>query len=198
MAIELFLTCGMRRENAVRLELDVTIRKTGSGKDSYWMIEIPAEDVKNEEPLRFRLPEETAQLLEVYLKDWHPQLCTVPTPWLFPNADGEPMDGKALARHIGRATERELGTRITPHQFRHISAELYLRENPEGLDTVSQHLAHRDRNTTRNFYARPKQREASRRYQQHFTTNRKAAKIRIRRRSSAKQKTLHTADVDYL
>jgi integrase len=44
--------------------------------------------------------------------------------------------------------------RITAHQFRHLSAELYLREDPNGIGIISQHLGHRDLNTTKRFYAR--------------------------------------------
>lgn len=63
IAIELLLFCGMRRENLVPLELDKTIRKLGESKNAYWVIDILDEDVKNDEPLRFRLPDESAQLL---------------------------------------------------------------------------------------------------------------------------------------
>ena len=86
-----------------------------------------------------------------------------------------------MAYAIGAQSKRVLGVAITPHQFRHISAELFLQDNPEALFTVSQHLGHRDVNTTRRYYARSKQRQASRHYQEHILRGRETARIRIKR-----------------
>jgi integrase len=127
---------------------------------------------------------ETVHILEKYLNDWRSKLCSTPTPWLFPDAEGEPVDAKNFAEDLSRRTERELGVRITPHQFRHLSAELYLQGNPEGLAVASLHLGHRDQNTTRQYYARPKQREATRRYHEHLIETRDRAK----RRQTARQR----------
>jgi integrase len=183
LAIELLLTCSMRRQNLIRLKLDETICRIGSDAARQWVIELPSEDVKNEEPLRFQLLPETVQILEKYLEDWRGKLCSQPTPWLFPNSKGEPVDGKVLMFDLAQKTKKELGVRITLHQFRHLSTELYLQGNPEGLAVASLHLGHRDQNTTRRYYARPKQREATRRYQEHLIENRERAKRRqVRRR----------------
>jgi len=182
VAIELLLMCSMRRENLVSLELDKTIRRLGEGRNTYWIIDIAGHDVKNAEPLRFQLPDESAALLEDYLREWRSVLCSVPTPWLFPGRDGGVLDERSMTISIQRATEKILGVPISTHQFRHVAAELYLGQNAEGLATVSQHLAHRDGNTTRNFYARRKQREASRIYQQCVVLERSEAARRARRR----------------
>jgi integrase len=183
LVIELLLTCSMRRQNLLSLRLDENIRRIGSGAACRWLIELPSEDVKNEEPLRFELLPETVHILEKYLADWRRKLCSKPTPWLFPNSEGGPLDGDVLLVDIAQKTKRELGVRIGLHQFRHLSTELYLQENPEGLAVASLHLGHRDQNTTRRFYARRKQREATRRYQQHLIDKREGAKRRqVRRR----------------
>lgn len=181
MAIELLLVCSVRRANLVNLELGKSIRKIGHGKDAFWVIEHDASEVKNEEDMRFRLPEPTAAMLEVYLKEWRPRLCPEPNPWLFPAADGSCIDPRTMAHAIGAQSKRELGVAITPHQFRHISVELFLMDHPDALFTVSQHLGHRDINTTRYYYARPKQRQASQHYQEHILRRRENARIRIKR-----------------
>jgi integrase len=124
---------------------------------------------------------QTVQILEKYLADWRGKLCKKPTPWLFANAEGEPMNGNALLEDLSRKTHRELGVRITPHQYRHLSVELYLQENPEGLAVASFHLGHRDQNTTRKFYARSQQRQATRRYHEHLIEKREGAKQTARR-----------------
>ncbi|MDD3798842.1 MAG: tyrosine-type recombinase/integrase [Novosphingobium sp.] len=197
MAIELLLVCSVRRANLVGLELGRSIRKIGHGSDAFWIIEHDASEVKNEEDQRFPLLEPTAAMLEIYLKDWRPRLCPDPNPWLFPSADGSCIDPRTMAHAIGAQSKRELGIVITPHQFRHISAELYLQDNPEGIFTVSQHLGHRDVNTTRYYYARPKQRQASQHYQEHILRSRETARIRIKRskRGDAAQDFIGPVDV---
>jgi integrase len=183
LAIELLLTCSLRRQNLLRLKLEETIRRIGSGDARQWVIELPAEDVKNEEPLRFQLLPESVNILEIYLGEWRGKLCDQPSPWLFPDSTGEAMRGNTLLVDLAQKTTRELGVRITTHQFRHLSTELYLQANPEGLAVASLHLGHRDQNTTRRYYARPKQREASRRYHEHLLENREGARRRqVRRR----------------
>lgn len=64
-------------------------------------------------------------------------------------------------------------------------AELYLQEDPNGLGIVSQHLGHRDLNTTRRFYAREQTRIATARYHE-VLTERRAAPPPRRRRSREK------------
>jgi len=187
MAIELLLVCSVRRANLVGLELGNSIRKIGHGKDAFWIIEHDGAEVKNNEDLRFRLPDQTVAMLENYLREWRPKLCPEPSPWLFPAADGTCMDPRTMAYAIGAQSKRVLGVAITPHQFRHISAELYLKDNPEGIFTVSQHLGHRDINTTRHYYARPKQRQASRHFQEHILRSRETARIRVRRSSKPRK-----------
>lgn len=186
MAIELLLVCSMRRENLVTLELGRSIRKVGQAPNAHWIIEIAPEAVKNEEPLRYQLPTDTARRLETYLRVWRPAPADDRGSWFFPGQDGTSIDPRTMAHAIATLARRVTGVAITPHQFRHISAELYLREVPDGLLTVSQHLGHRDINTTRWFYSRPKQRQASRRYQERVVMERgrAEARLRIRKRPS--------------
>lgn len=182
VAIELLLVCGLRRENLSSLELGKSIRKVGQSPNAAWVIHLEADEVKNDDPLRFTLPPDSEELLEWYLAEWRALLSKTPGPWLFPAPSGGRIDPKSLADTIGSLAKQMLGVRITPHQFRHLSAELYLRENPEGLFTISQHLGHRDPNTTRTYYVRPKQREASRRYQNDVVLRREEASKRQRSR----------------
>ena len=184
VAVEILLVCNVRRENLVELELGNSIRKIGGFGNQEWIIELDGEDVKNQEPLRFILPKPSAALLEVYLRDWRMQPGQNANNWLFTNCQGQLIGPRELARLITKATKDILGVPITPHQFRHIGAELYLQGNPEGIFTVSQHLGHRDVNTTRNYYAKSKQREASLRYQDTVVLKRADASMRLRRRST--------------
>ena len=64
------------------------------------MVEIEAEQVKNDEPLRFTLPEPSVKLLEAYLEHWRPKLCKKPSSSLFPGPDGGPIDPRTMAAAI--------------------------------------------------------------------------------------------------
>jgi integrase len=174
LATELLLCCGMRVGNLVDLRLGETIRKFGEGVKARWAIEIPPEKVKNRQPLRYNLLPETVRLLEEYLVTWHPTWCG-PSPWLFPARGGGHVDRRFLSESIARRARRYVGVPITAHQFRHIAAELYLREDPNGIAIVGQHLGHRDLNTTRLFYAREQTRIATQRY--HEVLTRKRAQV---------------------
>ena len=191
IAAELLTMCSMRRENLIALELEKNIRRIGEGANTQWVIEFLEEEVKNGEPLRYLLPQESAKILEHYLEVWRPQLCTEPTSWLFPNSDGEMLDPRVMTEAVKRHTKHVLGVPITPHQFRQLGSELYLRDDPRGLTDVSHHLGHRDYNTARRYYTTPKQRSATRRYQEHIVLKRSEMSDRrphlgLRMRNSAK------------
>ena len=145
------------------------------------MVELPPEKVKNRQPLRFPLPPESVELIEEYLARWQPFWAGPGVPWLFPARHGGHVDGRFLSESIARRARRHVGSPITAHQFRHLAAEIYLREDPNGIGIVSQHLGHRDLNTTRGFYAREQTRIATQRYHEVLTRKRTAA-TRTRRR----------------
>src|SRR3546814_15259126 len=80
--------------NLVTLKLGESIKRVGAFPNPYWIIEIDAENVKNDQPLRFKLEGETARLIDEYPADWRPRLCSKPNPWLLSNSDGGVMDPK--------------------------------------------------------------------------------------------------------
>lgn len=181
VAVELLLTCSMRLGNLVDLRIGETIRRFGENRGN-WVLELRAERVKNKQPLRFTLPAESGELIEEYLATWQSYWAGPGVPWLFPARHGGHVDGRFLSDSIAKRARRFVGERITAHQFRHIAAELYLREDPNGIAIVSQHLGHRDLNTTRLFYAREQTRVATQRYHEVLARQRAAAPKRPRTR----------------
>jgi integrase len=137
--------------------------------------------VKNREPLRFNLPPESGRLIEEYLADWQHRWSGHGVAWPFPDQKGSHVKGKVLSASIAKRARRYVGVRITAHQFRHQAAELYLREDPNGIGIVSQHLGHRDLNTTKRFYAREQTRIATQRYHEVLSKQRAAVPARRRR-----------------
>jgi integrase len=124
---------------------------------------------------------ESARLLEEYLARWQHRWCGHGVVWLLPDSDGGYVERKVLSASIAKRARRYVGVWITAHQFRHLAAELYLREEPNGIAIVSQRLGHRDLNTTRRFYAREQTRIATQRYHEVVTKARAAVPARRRR-----------------
>ena len=63
-------------------------------------------------------------------------------------------------------TFRELGVRISPHQFRHLAGKFVLDVRPDAHELVRALLGHKRLETTLRFYARLDQERASRQYDQ--------------------------------
>lgn len=101
--------------------------------------------------------------------------------WLFPDQNGGHVDRKVSSESIAKRARRYVGARITAHQYRHVCAELVLREDPNAIGIVSQHLGHRDLNTTKRFYAQPQTRIATQHYHQVLAKRRSAPPPRRRR-----------------
>ena len=85
-------------------------------------------------------------------------------PWLFPGEHGGRRPSGGFGHQISDFMAREVGLVITPHQFRHLAAKLYLDHHPEGLETVRRLLGHKSLETTMRFYRELKSILAGKRY----------------------------------
>ena len=83
---------------------------------------------------------------------------------LFPGRKGTKRSKVGLGMAIAKTTERELGVRISPHQFRHITGYLYLKACPADYETVRVLLGHKSLQTTIQFYAGMEMSAAAKRY----------------------------------
>jgi site-specific recombinase XerD len=116
-------------------------------------ISIPADEVKNAQPLHYVLPEPVADLVSLYCNRFRPLLLNTYSSSLFPSSDGKPMASSSLARCIREGIARELGLKVNAHLFRHISALLYLSHHPGDYETVRRVLGHKSVATTIACYA---------------------------------------------
>lgn len=110
------------------------------------------------------MPPETARLLDLYLRDYHPRLTDGPCPWLFPGrgnkAKSRELLGDQVSKHVFKAT----GLHVNLHLFRHVAAKLYLDRNPGGYEVCRRILGHRSIETTTRFYAGTETAAASRHF----------------------------------
>ena len=76
----------------------------------------------------------------------------VASPWLFPGeSDGHKTKTTLSGQIIDRIT-KEIGIRVTPHQFRHLAAAFILEKDPANYGFVRRVLGHKNLQTTINFY----------------------------------------------
>ncbi|MEA3075089.1 MAG: hypothetical protein QOD29_6535 [Alphaproteobacteria bacterium] len=74
------------------------------------------------------------------------------SPWLFPGeSDGHKTKTTLSGQIIDRIT-KEIGIRVTPHQFRHLAAAFILEKDPANYGFVRRVLGHKNLQTTINFY----------------------------------------------
>jgi integrase len=153
LAVEILLVAPMRLKNLAALKFDWHLRCSGNGRNARWFVVIPGVEVKNGEPLELPLPERTVRLLETYRARVLPVLAERPgAMWLFPGVHGSKRE-VTLGPQIGKLIRRELGCRLSPHQFRHLCGYLYLQRHPHGHEVVRAMLGHRSIETTIKFYA---------------------------------------------
>jgi integrase len=150
VAIELLLVAPVRIGNLVSVMLGrnlVRIRRNGPQH-----LVFPGAEVKNEEDLEFPLPAETTQLLDLYCREFRPQLSASPGDWLFPGENGSHKRPATLAVQVGKRIRALTGLTVTPHQFRHVGAKLFLDANPGCHEVVKRVLGHRSAETTAAYY----------------------------------------------
>ena len=99
------------------------------------------------------MPQDLTDLLDLYLDSYRPLLATPSNPCLFPGRGLGHKSQSTLAQQITETVEKRSGLRLTPHQFRHLSAALYLKHNPGQFVVVQKLLGHKNLKTTLSFYA---------------------------------------------
>jgi len=149
VSLELLLMRPVRRKNIVELRIDQTIVRVGRGM----LISIPADDVKNGVELTHKLPPESVEILDFYIKRILPLIGANPNGWLFPGEDGvRHKTGEQFSRNFSKMIREMTGLRFYPHLTRHFGAFLYLNENPGGFEVVRRVLAHKSLETTTRSY----------------------------------------------
>jgi integrase len=142
-------------------------------------IEVPAEEVKNHRPLAFDLPLPLARMLLEYHNEVVPRILGRRTDRLFVNVSGSAKVSQGIGVLISKTLRKRIGLRLTPHQFRHLSARLILDREPGAYETVRQLLAHTNTNTTVASYSGFDSRRASRHHQRLIESTLTAAPVRV-------------------
>jgi integrase len=172
LSIELLTVAPVRCGNLATIHLERNLVRIGTGKEGQMHLYFPADAVKNETELEFPLPPSTVGLFDLYLTKFRPTLLRAPNDWLFPGEGQGPKQAALLSKQIANAIQREIGVRLTAHQFRHLAGFLYLKANPGGHEVVRRLLGHKSIVTTIRFYAGMEVSEAIRHYDRHIESRR--------------------------
>jgi len=152
LAIDILTHTPLRMENLSVLTFGVHLHwPQGRGKPA--LIVIRGHEVKNSYPLEFEIPTALAERLQVYWCEIAPAVTGKRPDALFVAWDGTPITQQALTIRIERAIRKHLGTKVTPHQFRHLTAKIILDANPGAYELVRQMLGHKNTKTTVSNYA---------------------------------------------
>jgi site-specific recombinase XerD len=149
-----------------------------NGPRGLLLLHIAKQDTKSKkQDIVAEVPDEVARRIRWYRRHILPRLGADQNGPLFVTEKGGRKSQATLALQITDTTERHLGVRMTPHQFRHFGATDYLEQHPEDFETVRAMLGHAWSKTTR-IYAGSSSRRASRAYGQHLFNQREALKLR--------------------
>jgi integrase len=154
LMLHLLTRAPVRVANLARIEIDRHLVRRGPDGRQLVLV-VPPEEVKNRAELVHPLSELTADLLQLYVEHARPQLAQGPTPFLFPGVGTtpRPIGTRAVLMRMRKVTERHLGFRLSPHQFRHFCARVILDANPGAHELVRALLGDRSIETIIRYYA---------------------------------------------
>jgi len=165
VAISILLACPMRIKNLAMLDIERHLTVRRDGRRRRFMVNVSAEDVKNNNSIDFDLGEQHSALLETYLCEFRQQVSDDPGPFLFPKkSGGGHRTPDNLGSEISALVYRETGLEMNAHLFRHFAGMLFLNHNPGEFETVRRILGHKQLITTISFYARFSSKAAVARY----------------------------------
>jgi len=152
IAILILIRAPIRMQNLASIRIGVNLIRPG-GIGSPYMLVFPDYDVKNGVPLEFEFDQDTTAIIDEYIHQHRPQLMRgFNHDYLFPGEAHGPKLTKTLSKQISDRLWKELGLKITPHQFRHAAAYIMLKADPGNYELVRRVLGHRSMTTTRDFY----------------------------------------------
>src|SRR5262249_31936609 len=152
LAIDILIHAPLRMRNLSALSYARHLHWTqGPGKPV--LLVIGADETKNREKLDLELPAQLGDRLWKFRHAIAPAVIGFKPEDVFVTWAGTARCQETLALAISKAVRRRIGLRLTPHQFRHIAAKIYLDQNPGGFEVMRQFLSHKHLKTTTNSYA---------------------------------------------
>lgn len=152
LAIEILLLAPMRMENLAGLDLDRHFTWP-PGRIGDIHIVIPRSEVKNSQPLEYKIPKDSsAPALRTFMERFRPLLSRGNSRALFPGRRGRAKRSDTLSKQVTKLLREEVGIDWNPHGFRALSVRIYLRQHPGDYEGARRLLAHLSAETTFGTY----------------------------------------------
>jgi integrase len=152
VAIELLLMAPVRISNLASIEVSRHLVMVQTEPRSIHL-RFPGSEVKNRVDLKFPLPPETTDLIDLYIRDYRHLLADKPGDFLFPGKHGGHKCNHALSHQVNVTVHKYTGLEMPAHRFRHVVGKIFLDRNPGQYEVVRQLLGHKNIKTTIEFYA---------------------------------------------
>lgn len=160
LAIAILQSAPIRIKNLNNISLSRNLIRRGNA----FSLRFEEHEVKNKKALEYPLPTRVTEMVKKYLARIWPLIAGPECDVLFPGKDGGPRAKAGFGEMISTTCKRELGIRLTAHQFRHICGFLFLQRCPGDYEIVRVLLGHKSIQTTIQFYAGMETEAAIRRF----------------------------------
>ena len=179
VAIGILEHAPLRIANLAALRLDQHLVRPG-GPRSLWQVDIPPDEVKNDQALTYELPRRVTALVDRYIRRFRPTLATPGNPYLFPVGSRHKFP-HALSQQIREALADWVGIHMTPHQFRHFAGRLMQQRSPGAFGAIAQLLGQKDVRTAIRYYSGLDTLSAGRHFDEILEAERNHMRLRGRR-----------------
>jgi hypothetical protein len=147
LAIDLELHFALRMQNLSAMRFGVHLHwPQGPRKPA--LLTFGGDETKNDVALEFEIPTALADRLLVYRNEIAPAVIGKRPEAVFVTFTGKPRTQAAISPAIKKTILRHLGVRMSPHQFRHLLAQMELDDKPGAYELVRQMLTHKNLKTT--------------------------------------------------
>jgi hypothetical protein len=152
VAVAILTVAPIRLGNLAGIRLGENLTKPGGPGSNYWLL-FAKYEVKNRQPLQFKIDDTVTAYVNEYVHDFRPALIRGSNAdWLFPGVAGEHKEKISFSTQIVDRIQKSTGLRITVHQFRHAAGALILKHRPGEYELVRRILGHKSAETTKRFY----------------------------------------------
>ncbi len=181
VAVDILLVAPLRAQNLIALNWGRNFKEP-EGPRGKLLLYVPKDATKSKRrDLTFEISPDVAETIRWYRREILPRLGGDPAGDLFVTKRGTRKSQETLSQQVTELIEEKVGIPLSPHQFRHVAAMLYLDAHPEDFQTVSDLLGHAWAKSTL-IYAGSSSRRASRVYSDHIVQQREALALRRRPR----------------
>jgi len=154
----------VRAGNLANIEIGTNLVQPNGATGDY-LLTIPSAEVKNGVDIECAFDTALSKLIAIYIREFRPLLTAGANHNLLFPGRGDGARGVAgFSEGIAREVEKEIGLRVTAHQFRHAAAATILRKDPGNYEFVRRILGHKSTKTTREFYIALEGIEGSRKF----------------------------------